>query len=157
MEPGQQADCVSAGAIAALHGLWQHAAGGGARAGGAPELKATSIDNNVGPPVFSADGKSLLTTVTDDRVVYVEEAPLEGGAPKRVTTERGVASALSQAGGHVALLWSTDSSDPEIYCLDGTRSAQADLAQRCAAGATHTGDDGRYRRRARTAPRCMAC
>ena len=45
-----------------------------------PELKATSIDNNVGPPVFTADGKSLLTTVTDDRVVYVEEVPLTGGA-----------------------------------------------------------------------------
>jgi dipeptidyl aminopeptidase/acylaminoacyl peptidase len=88
--------------------------------GGTPELKATSIDNNVGPPVFSADGKSLLATVTDDRVVYVEEAQLDGRAPKRVTTERGVASALSQAGGHVSLLWSTDSADPEVYSLDGS-------------------------------------
>lgn len=103
---------------------------------GAPELKATSIDNNVGPPVFTADGKSLLTTVTEDRVVYVEEVPLDGGAPKRITAERGVASALSQAGGHVALLWSTDMSDPEVYSLDGaslhklTSHNDALLAQR---------------------------
>ncbi|HEX4580948.1 MAG TPA: prolyl oligopeptidase family serine peptidase, partial [Acidobacteriaceae bacterium] len=88
--------------------------------GGQPELKATSIDNNVGAPVFTADGKSLLTTVTDDRVVYVEEVPLSGGAPKRVTAESGAASALTAARGHVALLWSTDSADPEIYSLDNT-------------------------------------
>ena len=104
--------------------------------GGAPELKSASVDNNVGPAVFSADGKSLLTTVTDDRVVYVEEVPLDGDAPKRITTEQGVASALSQAGGHVALLWSTDTSDPEIYSLDGatlhklTSHNDALLAQR---------------------------
>lgn len=87
---------------------------------GQPELKAGSIDNNVGPPVFTADGKSLLTTVTDDRIVYVEKVPVDGGAPRRVTTESGTASGLSQAGGHVALLWSTDTSDPEVYSLDGS-------------------------------------
>jgi dipeptidyl aminopeptidase/acylaminoacyl peptidase len=89
--------------------------------GGQPELKATSIDNNVGPPVFTADGKSLLTTVTDDRVVYVEEVPLAGGAPKRLTEETGTASGLAAAGGHVSLLWSTDAADPEIYSLDASR------------------------------------
>ena len=88
--------------------------------GGKPELKATSIDNNVGPPVFTADGKSLLTTVTDDRVVYVEEVPLTGGEPKRLTQETGTAASLAQAGGHVALLWSTDTANAEIYSLDGT-------------------------------------
>ncbi len=87
--------------------------------GGPAELKAASIDNNVGPPVFTADGKSLLTTVTDDRVVYVEETPLDGSAPKRLAGEAGTASGLSQAGGHVALLWSTDTSDSEVYSLDG--------------------------------------
>ncbi|HEY3988795.1 MAG TPA: S9 family peptidase [Acidobacteriaceae bacterium] len=104
--------------------------------GGPPELKAMSVDNNVGPPVFTADGKSLLTTVTDDRVVYVEEVPLMGGAPKRVTAEQGVAGALTQSGGHVALLWSTDSADPEIYSMNGgtlhklTSHNDALLAQR---------------------------
>ena len=89
--------------------------------GGQPELKATSIDNNVGPPVFTADGKSLLTTVTDDRVVYVEQVPLAGGEPKRLTEATGTAAALTEAGGHVALLWSTDMADPQIYSLDGTK------------------------------------
>jgi dipeptidyl aminopeptidase/acylaminoacyl peptidase len=89
--------------------------------GGAAELKATSIDNNAGPPVFTADGKSLLTTITDDRVVYVEEVPLAGGAPKRLIEESGTASGLASGGGHAALLWSTDSADPEIYSLDGTK------------------------------------
>ena len=114
--------------IAYRQGLSEHyTAYGSARlavvpaSGGATELKATSIDNNVGPPVFTASGKSLLTTITDDRVVYVEEVPLTGGAPKRLTEESGTASGLTSSGGHAALLWSTDSADAEIYSLDGTK------------------------------------
>ena len=71
--------------------------------------------------MFTADGKSLLTTITDDRVVYVEEVPLAGGAPKRLTEETGAASGLTAAGDHTALLWSTDAADPEIYSLDDTK------------------------------------
>jgi dipeptidyl aminopeptidase/acylaminoacyl peptidase len=114
--------------IAYRQGLSEHyTAYGSARlavvpaSGGAAELKATSIDNNAGPPVFTKDGKSLLTTITDDRVVYVEEVPLAGGAPKRLTEESGTASGLASSGGQIALLWSTDAADPEIYSLDGTK------------------------------------
>jgi dipeptidyl aminopeptidase/acylaminoacyl peptidase len=114
--------------IAYRQGLSEHYTAYGSRRlavvparGGATELKATSIDNNVGPPVFTADGKSLLTTVTDDRVVYVEEVPLAGGPPKRLTEESGTAAALAAGGGHVALLWSTDTADPQIYSLDGNK------------------------------------
>jgi dipeptidyl aminopeptidase/acylaminoacyl peptidase len=89
--------------------------------GGAVELKAASLDNNVGPPIFSADGKSLLTTVINDRVVYAAEVPLDGGSARRLTAEAGVAGGVSEAAGHVALLWSTDALSPEIYALDGTK------------------------------------
>ena len=113
--------------IAYRQGLSEHYTAYGSRRlavvparGGAAELKATSIDNNVGPPVFTKDGKSLLTTVTNDRVVYVEEVPLAGGEPKRLTEETGTAAALAEAGGHVALLWSTDTLWPEVYSMDGT-------------------------------------
>jgi dipeptidyl aminopeptidase/acylaminoacyl peptidase len=52
--------------------------------------------------------------------VYVEEVPLTGGEPKRLTQEIGTAAALAQAGGHIALLWSTDTLWPEVYSMDGT-------------------------------------
>jgi dipeptidyl aminopeptidase/acylaminoacyl peptidase len=129
--------------IAYRQGLSEHYTAYGSRRlavvraqGGTAELKAASVDNNVGPPVFTADGKSLLTTVTDDRVEYVEEVPLSGGAPKRLTEESGAANGLAAAAGHVALLWSTDASDAEIYSLDGgklhklTAHNDALLAQR---------------------------
>ena len=93
-----------------------------AAAGGEAELKGTSVDNNVGPAIFTRDGKALWTTISDDQVEYVAEVPLAGEKVKRVTAERGVANALSigslGGGGHVALLWSTDSASPEVYALD---------------------------------------
>ena len=86
--------------------------------GGPTQLKAASVDNNVGPANFTADGQSLLTTVSDDEVEYVAQVPLSGAAVKRITEEQGVASSLATASGHTALLWSTDSSSPELYALD---------------------------------------
>ena len=87
--------------------------------GGPVELKSSSVDNNVSAPVFAADGKALLTTVSDDQVDYVAELSLADGKMKRWTLEPGGASSLSQAAGHVALLWSTDVTSPEIFALDG--------------------------------------
>jgi dipeptidyl aminopeptidase/acylaminoacyl peptidase len=81
-------------------------------------LKTTSLDNNVGPAVFAKDGKSLLTTVSDDQVEYVAEVPPAGEKVKRLTEDIGSAGSLTQAAGHVALLWSTDALSPEIYALE---------------------------------------
>ena len=87
--------------------------------GGAPQRKATGVDNSAGPPVFTADGKSLLTTITDDRVQYVAEVPLASDKLTRLTPHSGVANAVASAAGHTALLWTTDATAPEIYALDG--------------------------------------
>ena len=89
--------------------------------GGAPELVSGAIDNNVGAPVWTADGKGLLTTVSDDQVDYVAEVTVNGGKMKRLTPEVGSANGLEAAAGHVALLWSTDAATPEIYALEGTK------------------------------------
>ncbi len=86
--------------------------------GGSAELKGTSVDNNVGPPVFLNNGQELLTTVSDDEVEYVAAVPLAGTSMKRLTEETGVANSLSEAAGHTALLWTTDSSAPELYALE---------------------------------------
>lgn len=86
---------------------------------GKATLVAKSLDNWTGAPVFSANGKSLLTTIADDRLDYPAEVSLDGGV-KRLVREPGTANALTQKAGHVALLWSTDSAGYEIYALEGS-------------------------------------
>jgi dipeptidyl aminopeptidase/acylaminoacyl peptidase len=85
---------------------------------GKAALVAKSLDNWTSGPVFSTDGKSILTTIQDDRLDYPAEVSLSG-AVKRLVSEPGSASGLTQKAGHVALLWTTDSTDPEIYSLEG--------------------------------------
>ncbi len=90
-------------------------------AGGAPEVLAATEKVGTGAPVFAGDGKSLLTTVEEDRVDYVAQAPFSGAGLKRLTAERGTAGSLTAAGGHVAAIWTTDEAAPEIYALEGTK------------------------------------
>jgi dipeptidyl aminopeptidase/acylaminoacyl peptidase len=72
-----------------------------------------------GAPVFAADGKALLTTIGEDRVDYVAEVPLKGSGVERLTAEKGTAVALSSAGGHTAVLWTTDVAAAELFALEG--------------------------------------
>ena len=87
-----------------------------------PEMLAPKLDQWVGAPVLTATGKQVLTTVQDDREQYVAEVALDGsGKFRRITQGQGEASSLDQAGGHTALLWTTDSSSPEICALEEGR------------------------------------
>ncbi len=88
-------------------------------AGGAPEVLAATAETGTGAPVFAADGKALLTTIGEDRVDYVAEVPLKGKDVQRLTADKGTAMTVSAAGGHVAVLWTTDVAAPEIYALEG--------------------------------------
>jgi dipeptidyl aminopeptidase/acylaminoacyl peptidase len=85
---------------------------------GKASLIAKSLDNWTSAPIFSADGKSILSTIQDDRVDYPAEVSLHGDV-KRLVAEPGTAGGLTQKAGHTALLWSTDSSYSEIYSLEG--------------------------------------
>jgi dipeptidyl aminopeptidase/acylaminoacyl peptidase len=87
--------------------------------GGAPEVLAATAGMLTGAPVFEQDGKALLTTIAEDRVDYLAEAPLKGKDVTRLTAEKGSVGAVSAADGHVALVWTTDVVAPEIYALDG--------------------------------------
>ena len=86
--------------------------------GGVPQLLAMTPDLDVGAPVFTTDGSELLTTVSDDRNGYVERMPLADGAPQRITTGMGVASAVITQSAHTVVLWSTDNEMPELYALE---------------------------------------
>ena len=84
-----------------------------------PELLAPKLDQWTSAPILSENGKDVLTTVQDDREQYVAEIALNGsGRFRRLTEGQGEASSLDQAAGHTALLWTTDSSDAEIYALE---------------------------------------
>lgn len=113
--------------IAYRQGLSEHYTAYGAQRlaivparGGPAERKAMALNNSAGPPVFTADGKGLLSTITDDRVQYLAEASLTSDKVKRLTEQSGVATGLASAAGHTALLWTTDTAAPEIYALEGT-------------------------------------
>ena len=89
-------------------------------AGGTPVVLPATEKMGTGAPVFASDGKSLLTTIGEDRVNYVAEVGLEDAALKRLTTGQGSAMAIAGAGGHTAMLWTTDLTAPEVYALEGT-------------------------------------
>ena len=90
--------------------------------GGAVQMLTPRLDQWVGEPVLAGDGKHVLTAVQDDRQQYVLEVALDGkGTPKRLTEASGAVSAMSEAGGHTALLWTTDAASPEIFALEGAR------------------------------------
>ena len=87
-------------------------------ASGKATLIAKSLDNWPGAAVFSDDGRSLLTTISDDRLDYPAKVALDGTVT-RIGKGTGVANGLTQRAGHVAMLWSTDAATPEIYALEG--------------------------------------
>ncbi|MGI4827263.1 MAG: S9 family peptidase [Janthinobacterium lividum] len=89
-------------------------------AGGTPEMLASRLDQWVSGATVTPDGKHIFATVQDDRNDYVAEISLDGkGSPRRLTEGQGEATALHQAGGHTALLWTADNASPEIYALEG--------------------------------------
>ena len=91
-----------------------------ASGGTPPALVAPSLDQWTGAPVLAPGGTSLLATIADDRQQFVAELPLSGDAPpQHLTQASGSALSLNAAGGHIALLWTTDIAPPEIFALDG--------------------------------------
>ena len=88
-------------------------------AGGTPEVLPPTEKMGTGAPVFAADGKSLLTTIEEDRVDCAAEISLKGAGVKRLTAEPGTAGSLAAASGHVAAVWTTDEAAPEVFALEG--------------------------------------
>jgi dipeptidyl aminopeptidase/acylaminoacyl peptidase len=88
--------------------------------GGAPRILTPTLDRDVsGPLAWTADGKSLLFQVTDDRTVYIGRIPVAGGPMEAVTSGRRVVGSLSpSADGAFAVLASTASEPPEVHALE---------------------------------------
>ena len=88
-------------------------------AGGPTRLLTGKLDRGVSFPQFAEDGSSVVVLVADDRSRYPAKAWLSGDAVERLTNGKLVISAQSRAGGHTAVLSSSDFAPPEIFALEG--------------------------------------
>jgi dipeptidyl aminopeptidase/acylaminoacyl peptidase len=102
--------------------LWQYSEdqlGVVAADGGTPaRILTASIDRGVSGPVFSPDGKSIEVMVEDDRNEYPGSVDLDTGKVHRDISDDGTAMALSEHGGHAALVWTTDDKPGEVYAFE---------------------------------------
>ncbi|HEY3886884.1 MAG TPA: S9 family peptidase, partial [Vicinamibacterales bacterium] len=89
--------------------------------GGQPRVLAASLDRPVRAPIWSADGTSIVVTVSDDRSQYPVRVPLSGGVPQKLVKDRRVSGSISAGAidGGYALLSSTDTEPPEVFALEG--------------------------------------
>ena len=88
--------------------------------GGAVKVLTEQLDRPAGNAVFIDEGKTLLTSIVDDRSVYAERVPLDGSAPTRLTKEDGVIETLASSAGHTVVEWTTDTTFPELYALEAS-------------------------------------
>ena len=78
-----------------------------------------SLDRVVTSYAFAPDATSITFIVEDDGDAYVARVDLRTGAITPVTRGAFVASSLSTAGGHSAVVYSDATAPREIYALDG--------------------------------------
>ncbi len=98
-----------------------------AAAGGQPELLTSSLDRAVSAPRFSADGRSILCLVADDRREVPVRVSLAGHGVERLAAGDVVVMAQAEAAGHAAVLASMDNTPPAIFALeDGALRKVAD-------------------------------
>jgi dipeptidyl aminopeptidase/acylaminoacyl peptidase len=88
-------------------------------AGGEPKLLAETLDRSVSSPHFTADNKSVLFLVTDDRWEYPALVPANGGQVERLTKGPGVISTVEQGkDGRFAMLAASDTTHGEIHAFE---------------------------------------
>jgi len=78
---------------------------------------AAKFDRSVRQPIFTPDGH-LIYLVADDRNQYPAEVDLAGNGIKRLLSQQGAVVGWDEAAGHTAVLYTNDSSPPEIYALE---------------------------------------
>lgn len=89
--------------------------------GGTPRILTEKFDRMVSAPEFTSDSKFLTFMVADDRVQYPARIAIEGGSVERLVKEDVVITEQSRCGSHMAVTFSSDSTPPEIYALEGAK------------------------------------
>ena len=85
---------------------------------GRPRTLAQSLDHPVSSYAFANDSTSIWATIEDDGRAYAARIDLRSGAPTKAADGSFVVSAVSEAAGHAAVLYSDDTSPAEVYALD---------------------------------------
>ena len=85
---------------------------------------ALDLDRGVNSPRWSADGRSIIVYVTDDRSHYPVRVPVSGGAAEPLMTKPVVANPSSAAGSCMVAISGGDEKHNEIYALDNWKLRQ---------------------------------
>ena len=89
--------------------------------GGPARIVTPSLDRNVLSPRWSADGKSLLFLLEDDRVTQLARVPAQGGSVELLSKGRRQVSDYSiSSNGRVTVLASSPTAPHEVFALEGT-------------------------------------
>ena len=78
---------------------------------------AATLDRSVSRPFYASEGH-LDYLVSDDRNEYPAEVDLTGNGAKRLVEQPGSVLSWDMAGGHSAVLFTSDSAPGEIYALE---------------------------------------
>jgi dipeptidyl aminopeptidase/acylaminoacyl peptidase len=85
----------------------------------------STLDRPMSSPRFTADGKSILTLVTDDRRRYLAKIDVNSGALDKLTDgDRVVTDFADVAGGRIAVLTSSTTHPTEAFALDDGKLRQ---------------------------------
>ena len=88
-------------------------------AGGEPKTLTDALDRPVRSPVWSADGRSIVFGIVDDRSEHLARIPAGGGQVERLITGKRVVSNFSTGrDAAVAVLTSTATEVPEIHAWE---------------------------------------
>lgn len=83
-----------------------------------------ALDRGVSAPKFSADGKAILFTVTDNRSVYPMQVTLASGKVDKLMTPPVVISSWDMAANHSVVLSGGDSKSTEVHAFEDGKLRQ---------------------------------
>lgn len=89
--------------------------------GGTPRVLTEALDRGVSSPEWTADGRALLVTVTDDQAVHLARVDARSGRLERLIDGRRVVGAFSAGRTGVAALVSTATTLPEVHAWEDGR------------------------------------
>jgi len=83
-----------------------------------------SIDNRQGPPEWTPDGSALLFTVQDRGNTRLYRAPVAGGTPAPIVSERGAVGSFSAEKAVLAYTYASPSDLSEMFVREGSGPAR---------------------------------
>ncbi len=89
-----------------------------AAAGGPARVLTEPLDRGTASYAFTADGGSVVFTVTDDAAQYLARVPAGGGAVVRLTDGRRVVGAPTHAKGRTVVTSATSTVPGELYAVE---------------------------------------